>query len=141
MDAARDRFAAAGCSVLVVSQAKPESLASYIERQGWHVPIVADPERKSYAAFGLERTGWLSFFRPKVLWGYFRGMAKGYGVKKPNAEEDLLQLGGDFILNRNREIIFAYRSADPIDRPSIAALLAAIAQASARPLDPHAPAN
>jgi hypothetical protein len=47
-------------------------------------------------------------------------------VKKPNPEEDLLQLGGDFILNRSREIVFAYRSADPTDRPPIADLLAAI---------------
>jgi peroxiredoxin len=126
VDAARERFAAAGCSVLVVSQAKPETLARYVERQKWHVPIVADTEREGYAAFGLERTGWLTFFRPKVLRGYLRGMTRGYGVKKPNSEEDLLQLGGDFILNRQREIVFAYRSADPTDRPPIAGLLAAI---------------
>lgn len=117
--------------MLVVSQAEPETLARYVERQKWHVPIVSDPERTGYAAFGLERTGWLTFFRPKVLWGYFRGMSRGYGFKKPNPEEDLLQLGGDFILNRQREIVFAYRSADPTDRPSIADLLAAIPASAA----------
>src|SRR5262249_34322705 len=123
VDAAREPFAAAGCSVLVVSQAKPDMLALYLSRQSWHVPIVCDPDRTAYAAFGLERVGWLTFFRPKVLWGYFGGMLRGYRVKKPYAGEDIRQLGGDFILSRDRTVIFAYPSADPTDRPAVAALL------------------
>ena len=126
MDAARDRFAARGCSVLVVSQAKPEVLALYLSRFGWAVPVVCDPGRAAYAAFGLERTGWLTFFKPRVLWGYFRGMFKGYGVKRPYAGEDVLQLGGDFILSRDRRVIFAHRSADPTDRPAVSDLIAAL---------------
>jgi hypothetical protein len=126
VDAAREPFAATGCGVLVVSQAKPEVLALYISRQSWHVPIVCDPDRSAYAAFGLERTGWLTFFRPRVVWGYFRGMFHGYRVKKPYAGEDLLQLGGDFILSRDRHVIFTYPSADPTDRPTVAELLQAV---------------
>lgn len=129
MDAARDDLAAAGCSILVVSQARPEVLSLYLARQGWHVPIVCDPDRAGYAAFGLERTGWLTFFRPKVLWGYFRGMFRGYGVKKPYAGEDLLQLGGDFVLDRSRRVVFAYASADPVDRPGVGAIRAALPSA------------
>jgi peroxiredoxin len=136
VDAARDRFAAAGCSVLVVSQAEPDTLARYLSRRAWHVPVVADPERVAYAAFRLERTGWLTFFRPKVVWGYFRGMARGYGVKAPHAGEDVLQLGGDFVLNRRGEVVFAYRSADPADRPTVAALLGAVASAGPMPAEP-----
>ena len=126
MDAARDSLAAAGCSVLVVSQAKPEQLARYAARYGWRVPLVADPERAAYRAFGLERTSWLAFFRPRVLWGYIRGMLRGYGVKTPYAGEDVLQLGGDFVLDRGRRVVFAYPSADPTDRPGIPAILAAL---------------
>lgn len=134
MDAARDQFAAKGCSVLVVSQAKPEVLALYLSRFGWKVPIVCDPGRAAYAAFGLERTKWLTFFKPRVLWGYFRGMFKGYGVKRPYAGEDVLQLGGDFVLSRDRNVIFAYRSVDPTDRPAVTDLIAALE--SVRPI-PH----
>lgn len=122
MDAARDRLAAAGCSVLVVAQAKPEVLALYLSRQGWNVPVVSDPDRVAYGAFGLERTGWLTFFRPRVLWGYFRGMFRGYGVKKPYPGEDVLQLGGDFVLDKLRRVVAAYPSADPTDRPTVAAI-------------------
>lgn len=125
MDAARGRLAAAGCSVLVVCQAKPEILRLYLARQNWHVPIVCDPERAAYRAFGLERTGWLTFFRPKVLWGYFRGMLRGYRARRPYAGEDVLQLGGDFILSPNGTVVATFPSADPTDRPTIDRLLEA----------------
>jgi peroxiredoxin len=130
VDATRDELAAAGCSILVVAQAKPEELSRYLARSAWHVPIVSDPELAGYRTFGLKRTGRLTFFRPGVLWGYFRGMFKGYGLKTPYEGEDLLQLGGDFVLDRRSRIIFAYPSVDPTDRPSIAAIHEAIRGAS-----------
>ena len=140
MAAARDRFAARGCSVLVVSQAGPEVLSLYLSRFQWAVPLVCDPERAAYAAFGLDRTRWLTFFKPQVLWGYFRGMIAGYRVRKPYAGEDLLQLGGDFVLDRERNVVYAYASADPTDRPTVPDLLAAVASAAPiggeRPPDP-----
>lgn len=137
MDAARDKFAARGCAILVVTQAKPEVLARYLLRFTWGVPLVGDPERAAYAAFGLERTGWLTFFKPRVLWRYVRGMMRGHALKKPYAGEDILQLGGDFLLSRERKLMCAYPSADPTDRPAVADLLAAIP--SANPI-PHEPA-
>jgi hypothetical protein len=127
--AARDLFAARGCSVLVVSQAKPEVLSMYLSRFKWTVPLVCDPDRTAYTAFGLERTGWLTFFKPRVLAGYFRGLFKGFRVKRPYAGEDVLQLGGDFVLSRDRHVIFAHPSADPTDRPAVSDLLAALPSA------------
>lgn len=132
MEAARERLADVGCSVLVVSQAKPRILEMYERRQPRSVPVVCDPERAAYRAFGLERTTLGTFLRPKVLWGYFRGMFRGQGVKKPYEGEDVLQLGGDFILNRARRVVFSYPSADPTDRPSIESIIAAVA--SVRPM-------
>jgi hypothetical protein len=130
VEAARDDLAGAGCSILVVAQARPELLSLYLARKQWCVPIVSDPERAAYAAFGLERTGWLAFFRPKVLWGYLRGMFRGYGVKKPYAGEDVLQLGGDFVLDKLARVVFAYYSATPTDRPTVAAIRDTIASKS-----------
>jgi hypothetical protein len=133
VDAARDQLAARGCSVLVVSQAKPEVLSLYLSRAKWGVPIVCDPERAAYTCFGLERTRWLTFFKPRVLWGYFCGMWKGHRVRKPFAGEDVLQLGGDFVLDRERKVVFAHPSADPTDRPAVADLLAALPDEASGP--------
>jgi len=129
VDAAREEFAAAGCSILVVSQAKPEVLRQYLLRHAWHVPLVSDPERAAYRSFGLERTGWLTFFRPTVLWGYLRGMLRGYGVRQPYAGEDVLQLGGDFLVSRAGRVVYAHLSKTPTDRPRIPTLLRAIISA------------
>lgn len=123
MDAAREQFAARGCSLLAVSQATPAVLALYATHATWHVPLVCDPHRTAYNALGLERTSWWTFFKPRVLGGYLRGIFRGYRVKRPYRGEDLLQLGGDFLITRERRLVFAYRSAEPTDRPSIPTLL------------------
>ena len=38
--------------------------------------------------------------------------------------EDALQLGGDFLVDRDGGILWAYRSVDPTDRPTVEQLLA-----------------
>ncbi|MBX9581836.1 MAG: AhpC/TSA family protein [Gemmataceae bacterium] len=131
MAAARDLFAARGCSILAVCQAQPDHLGAFLSRARWDVPVVSDPDRTAYRAFGLERTGRLTFFRPKVLAGYLRGLLRGYGLKKPVAGEDVRQLGGDFILDRAGGVVYEYRSADPADRPAVEELQEAIPGAPA----------
>lgn len=126
MDAARDEFAARGCSVLVVVQAKPDFLAHYLSKRAHGVAFASDPERLVYRAFGLERTRWRTFLRPRVLLGYLAAMLRGYAPVVPYRGEDVLQLGGDFILNSRGDVVFAHRSADPTDRPSVETLLAAL---------------
>lgn len=130
MAAARDRFADRGCVIVAVCQAEPDHLSAYLARRPWEVPVVTDPGRVAYRAFGLERTGWLTFFRPKVLLGYLRGLLRGYGLKKPVPGEDVRQLGGDFLVDRSGTVVWAYRSADPTDRPGVADILKAIPNAS-----------
>ena len=115
-------------------------LTLYLSRQTRHVPIVSDPDRVAYRAFGLEQTGWLTFFRPKVLAGYLAKIALGHRLKTPYEGEDVLQLGGDFLLNRHGEIVYAYRSAEPTDRPTLEALFGALGSAvSARTMPPERP--
>jgi hypothetical protein len=126
VDAARDVFAARGCSVLVVTQAKPEFVRHYLSRRSYAAAFAADPDRVAYRAFGLERTPWRVFLRPGVLLGYLAGMLRGYAPVVPYRGEDVLQLGGDFILNRQREAVYAHPSADPTDRPPVRALLDAL---------------
>jgi hypothetical protein len=121
-----ERFRAVGAGVLVVTQAQPHILSMFLRNQPQPLPIVCDPDRAGYRAFGLERTGWMSFFRPSVLWGYLRLIARGGKVRMPYTGEDVLQLGGDFLLDRARRVVFAYHSRSATDRPSVEALLAAL---------------
>jgi hypothetical protein len=113
-------------SVLVVVQAVPAQLATWLARNPQPFPVVSDPGRTAYQSFGLGRVGWLHFFRPAVLWGYLRLLSRGGRVRKPYPGEDLLQLGGDFLLDHRRRVVFAHPSRSATDRPTMDDVLVAV---------------
>jgi peroxiredoxin len=121
-----DAIRHAGGSVLAITPSKPEVVAMHAARREWPFPVVGDPERKAYRAFGLDRMPLLRFFHPRVLFAYLWRMLKGWLPRPPKAGEDVMQLGGDFILDRTLTVRFAHPSTDPADRPSMQALLAAV---------------
>jgi peroxiredoxin len=128
-----EEFRALGAEVLVVTQARPGLLAAFLREQSLPFPAVADPERAAYRAFGLERTSWLTLLRPLVVLRYLRLLFRGWGPRRPAGGEDVLQLGGDFVLDREGRLAYAYRSREPTDRPSVETLLQAV---RAAPLPP-----
>jgi hypothetical protein len=49
------------------------------------------------------------------------------GMKREDyGKEDIYQAGGDFLLDREGNILFAHRSQDPADRPAAVQLIQAI---------------
>lgn len=119
-----EEFQSRGFVVVAIAQASPAVLTQYLLKNPLPFPILSDPDRVTYRAFGLERTSWVTFFRPSVIWGYLRLMLRGTRLRTPHAGEDVRQLGGDFILNQTGDLLFTFRSPDPTARPSIAELLA-----------------
>jgi len=119
-----------GGDVLVVSFAQPPLLALFERYQALPFPMVADPSLTAYRAFGLERTSWRAIFRGRVVWGYLRLMLRGWAPQRGNKGEDVLQLGGDFVLDERHRMAYAHLSAEPTDRPSVERLLQAIAAAT-----------
>jgi hypothetical protein len=61
-----------------------------------------------------------------VLLGYLRLVWRGWRPRRARQGEDVLQLGGDFILDKEGRLAYAYRSADPTVRPAVAVLLQAV---------------
>lgn len=130
MERRLDEFTAAGCGLVVVSQGTPAVLASFLKRYPKPYPVVGDPDRLAYKAFGLERTSLLNILRPDVLLMYLWRMLTGTRLRVPYPGEDVLQLGGDFIVDRSGKVVFAYRSRVATDRPGVSQLLAAVPRAS-----------
>ena len=118
-----------GGEVLVVSFAQPAFLALYERKEALPFPLVADLSLAAYHAFGLERATWRELVRAGVLWRYLRLMLRGWAPQRGNKGEDVLQMGGDFVLDARRHLVYAHRSAEPTDRPPIAELLQAVAAA------------
>ena len=110
--------------MVVVTPSLPADLQEVLGKNPQPFVMVGDPEREVYRAFGLTQGKARMFFSPKVLRGYLSKMWAGWKVRKPRKGEDLLQLGGDFVLDASRRLIFAHRSIDPTDRPSVQQLLA-----------------
>jgi peroxiredoxin len=121
-----------GAEVFVVSQARPEALAASLREQPLPFPAVGDPERAAYRAFGLERTSWGTILSPGVVLRYGRLLFRGWRPRQGTEGEDVLQLGGDFVLDGAGRMAYAYRSAEPTDRPSADALVQAVRDVSAR---------
>ena len=109
----------------MISFAEPARLVRYQEHHQWPFTMLADSERQAYRAFALKRLSWFQVFAPaalKLYWKLLRG-----GMTPEHYEgDDIYQSGGDFLIDRNGNILFAHRSQDPADRPSVIELLQAI---------------
>jgi len=108
----------AGADVLVVTQSRPEAVSA----ASLPLPTVCDPDRAAYRYFGLDRGRWTMFFHWSVLSRYLGLIFTGWRPYRGEAGEDMLQLGGDFILSADRHLLYAHRSNDPADRPAAAEL-------------------
>ena len=118
-------FGRRGVAIAVVSFAKPAQLAQYQQRHQWPFIMLADPERQAYNAFALKRLSWFQVFSPAALKLYWK-LLRGGMRQEAYRGDDIYQSGGDFLLDREGNILFAHRSQNPADRPAPAQLLMVI---------------
>lgn len=124
----RERLAEFGdAEVVVVAFAAPRFVADYQRDRLVPLPILIDDSRATYRAYGLGRGSVWKVWGPKIWWAYAKLIRRGRPVGR--ATEDTLQLGGDFVVDRDGTLVYAFRSADPDDRPTVDDLLIAVRQA------------
>jgi peroxiredoxin len=111
--------------VLVVTFTPPATIAAYLARRPLPLPIVSDPGREAYRAFGLKRTNAFAFFKPRVLGKFIRQILQGGRVQRP-VDKDVLQLGGDFLFDADGRLVWSWRSQDATDRPTPADICTAV---------------
>jgi peroxiredoxin len=109
-------------SIVVISFAEPQRLAPYQKHHQWPFVMLGDPKRIAYQAFALERLSWLRVFSPSTLRLYFRLLREGKKLRS-YGKDDVYQSGGDFLIDREGNILFAHHSRDPADRPAAEQLL------------------
>jgi peroxiredoxin len=130
--AQKEEFDRRGVAIVVISFADPATLVHYQNHHQWPFTMLADPQRKAYQAFALKRLSWRNVFSISTLKLYFRLIRQG--MKRADyGKEDIYQAGGDFLLDREGNIVFAHRSQDPSDRPSAAQLLSVIDRLTGKP--------
>ncbi len=112
--------------VVLVTFTDPANLAYYRSTNDIPFPILLDPSRRAYRAFGLGRGsvariyGWRAARR---YWEILRtdGIA---GLRYPT--EDTLQLGGDFVIAPDGTLAWGFWGEGPDDRPDVNELVAAV---------------
>ena len=124
-------FDRGGASIVVVSFAEPAKLTQYQEYHKWPFALLADPSRSVYQAFALKRLSWFRVFSPGTLWRYFQLLKQGQ-ERRDYGKDDIYQAGGDFIIDREGNILFAHPSRNPADRPRVEKLLKAIDRTASR---------
>jgi peroxiredoxin len=135
-DRLRDELAAiaeAGAATVAVAQGESERTAEVAARRGYPFPILCDPDRLAYEAFGL-----LEGTPPQVLhdfpWrpGDHESADKLSGPRKGTERavvDDPWQLPGEFVIARGGRIVLAHRYQYCEDFPPQTVLLGAIAAA------------
>lgn len=118
----KSEFDRRGVRLLGISFEEPSKLLNYQERHRWPFPILADPERKAYRIFALPRFKSWQVFSPSTLKLYWHLIRQGMRQERYDGA-DIFQSGGDFLLDRDGHLVYAHRSKNPADRPTIAALL------------------
>jgi len=111
-------------TVAMITFTDTDNLARYQTANPIPFPVLVDPDRATYRAYGLGRGsvrrvwGWratrryLEIFREKGL----------HGLRRPT--EDTLQLGGDFIIAPDGTLAWGFWGEGPDDRPSVDEIIA-----------------
>jgi hypothetical protein len=91
------------------------------------MPVLGDPERAVYAAFGFGRASvarvWLD---PRAIVHDLSLRVRGRPSLPRRPAQDTLQLGGDVVLDADGRVRWVYASRGPEDRPSVEAMISAM---------------
>lgn len=122
MHAYEERIRALGADVVFLAFDPPDALrAALLEGIDLAFPLVADPERTAYRAWGLDRAAWQRIWLDPNVWRqYGRLLLEGQKLRRSGS--DPLQLGGDFIVDAAGTLAYS-RPQERDDRPPVNALL------------------
>lgn len=110
-----------GGEVVIISFESRARLVQLARQLRLPFPLLSDPERDVYQAYGLVKGSWIQVFGPKTAWAYLKLLLRGrrYHFQR----SDLRQLGGDFVIDPAGVVRYEYRSTQPEDRPNMEDLL------------------
>lgn len=120
-----DRLAELGdARVALVTFTRQRNLRGFRARLGLSYPVLADEDRATYRAYGLGRGPWWRVWGVTTLARYAGLLLRGRRLRRPT--EDVLQLGGDFVVGPDGRLAYVHRPKGPADRPPVDELVGAV---------------
>ena len=118
----RPEMTAKGLALAFVTQGTPTAARAFCSDRAPGVLCLADPERKSYQAYGLGRASlYQSILSPRVMRSNKRLQAKkGWKPEMPPPGQDAFQMSGTFIIGPDGRIRLPYYYDDIAEHPPYA---------------------
>jgi len=119
-----------GAEVLAVSFADPDTVERYREFLRLPFPVGSDEPKKFYDIWEMKQGSWFQVFHPTVLAKYAKLIWNGARRGRANQNDDLKQMGGDFVVNKEGIVTFAFSSPRSSVRPPIDTLMTELENAA-----------
>ena len=114
----RERFEKAGATVVLVGLGSPDRAGWFCEDKDIPFPCLSDPDQSAYEAFGLRKAGLNEILRAENGLKYMRLQLKGETRQRTAKRgEDVLQLGGTFVVDTGGIVRYAHRNRHTGDNP------------------------
>ena len=118
----RERIDESGFQVILVGLGNPLHAEEFRKEFAPSFPIVCDPEKQLYRAYGLGQGSLSGMASPTVLLRGLRAMTQGHIPGIPRG--DVLQMPGVFMIDQEGQVRYSYYSKDASDHPPVESLIA-----------------
>lgn len=123
----------AGASIVAIGQGEPERTAAVAQRRGYPFPLLCDPDRRAYQAYGLLEGSVAQILHDFAWKPNDRETGETWVTSRRGTERALVdnpwQLPGEFVVSTHGIIVHAHRYQYCEDFPAKTVLLGAIAAA------------
>lgn len=106
---------ARGLQPVLVTMGDAAQAAKFRETRHLECDVLADPGRRGYVAYGLDRGGLNRIAGPQMWWAGLRSILK-FGAGRPIG--DVRQMPGAFVIAQNGKVLYAHRAAHSGDLES-----------------------
>ena len=114
----RERFEEAGAAVVLIGLGKAERAESFCEDKSIPFDCLADPEQRAYEAYGLRKMGLSEVLRAENGLKYLRlNLNPETRQRTAKRGEDVLQLGGTFVVDTGGVVRYAHLNRHTGDNP------------------------
>lgn len=122
---AAPEFKGKNLALVIITQGTPEAAKIFCSERAPGVTCLADPERRAYQAYRLERANVWQSFLSRTVWRSNRRLKRERGWKTdlPPKGQDAMQMAGTFIIAPDGRIRLPYYYDNIADHPSVDLLL------------------
>jgi peroxiredoxin len=122
----QQRFADVGADIVLVGQGDFTQEVAFREARHVPFPILLDPQRLAYRAYGLGRATTMQIFGPRVALPFVRANLHPETMQRGLKGGSFRQLPGTFVVDTEGIVRLAHRNRTVADNPTNAVVLEAL---------------